>query len=52
MRKVFARALMTNTDSPATIGTEWVRYETLYGDLQTFLSCNEKYAAKYVIIIY
>lgn len=52
MRKLFARALMTNTDSFDTIATEWIRYETLYGDMQSFLSCKEKYAAKYVIIKY
>lgn len=52
MRKVFARALMTNTDSPNIIGDEWIRYETLYGDVQTFLKSKEKNTAKYVIIKY
>lgn len=48
VRKIFARALMTNTDLPETIGTEWIRYETLYGDLDTLLNCKEKYKTKYV----
>lgn len=39
---------MTNTDLPETIGTEWIRYETLYGDLDTLLNCKEKYKIKYV----
>jgi len=51
VRKIFARALMTNTDLPETIGTEWIRYETLYGDLDTLLNCKEKYKTKYVIVI-
>lgn len=42
---------MTNTDSPETIGSEWIRYETLYGDLNTLLNCKEKYKTKYVIVI-
>ncbi|CAH1722535.1 squamous cell carcinoma antigen recognized by T-cells 3-like [Aphis gossypii] len=46
VRKIFARALMTNTDLPETIGTEWIRYETLYGDLDTLLNCKEKYKTK------
>lgn len=51
VRKIFARALMTNTDSPETIGNEWIRYETLYGDLQNLLNCKEKYKTKYDIIV-
>lgn len=51
VRKIFTRALMTNTDLPETIGTEWIRYETLYGDLDTLLNCKEKYKTKYVIIV-
>ncbi|XP_025423964.1 squamous cell carcinoma antigen recognized by T-cells 3-like [Sipha flava] len=46
VRKIFARALMTNTDSPETIGSEWIRYETLYGDLNSLLNCKEKYKIK------
>lgn len=52
VRKVFTRALMTNTDFPETIGTEWIRYETFYGDLDSLLSCQEKYAVKYVLLNY
>lgn len=52
MRKVFTRALMTNTDSPEIIGTEWIRYESLYGSLDTLLSSKEKYTTKYVIKYY
>lgn len=52
MRKIFARALMTNTDSPETIGTEWIRYETLYGDLDSLLNCKEKYKNKYAIFFF
>lgn len=48
MRKIFARALMTNTDSSEIIGNEWMRYETLYGDLDSFSNCKEKYKIRYV----
>lgn len=50
MRKIFARALMTNTDSPEIIGTEWMRYETLYGDLDSFSNSKEKYKIRYVFV--
>lgn len=39
---------MTNTDSPETIGTEWIKYESLHGDLDTFLNCQEKFKNKYI----
>lgn len=50
MRKIFARALMTNTDSPETIGNEWVKYESLYGNLDSFSNCKEKYNIRYVLV--
>lgn len=52
VRKLFARALMTNTDNPALIGTEWIRYETLYGDLNSLMSCQEKFKARYEIYLW
>lgn len=42
---------MTNTDLPEIIGTEWIRYETLYGDLDSLSNCKEKYKTKYVVIV-
>lgn len=49
VRKLFARALMATTESPETIGTEWIRYESLYGDLDTLLCCKEKFKTRYGI---
>jgi len=42
---------MTNTDFPEIVGTEWVRYESLYGDLQNLMSCSKKVEIKCAIIV-
>ncbi|XP_050434403.1 squamous cell carcinoma antigen recognized by T-cells 3 [Adelges cooleyi] len=46
VRKLFTRALMTNTDSPETIGMEWIKYESLHGDLDSLLNCQDKFKSK------
>ncbi|XP_050544805.1 squamous cell carcinoma antigen recognized by T-cells 3-like isoform X2 [Daktulosphaira vitifoliae] len=42
VRKLFNRALMTNTDSSEIISAEWIKYESLSGDLNCLLSCKKK----------